>query len=97
MSWSLRFSDPIILKDGAKLATLREAVAYLGKTVPRADRNMPAVLTAAQILTAAAEQGHPVEFARVATLQAINRHAVRVFDPARKDPHWGRRKLARDR
>ena len=27
---------------------------------------------------------------------AGNRHAERVFNPSRKDPHWGRRKLSRD-
>jgi hypothetical protein len=26
-----------------------------------------------------------------------NRRVERMFDPSRKDPHWGRRKLARDR
>src|SRR6266404_582450 len=26
-----------------------------------------------------------------------NRHVERVFDPSRKEKHWGRRKLARDR
>jgi hypothetical protein len=45
----------------------------------------------------AAEHHGPVEFARIATLQAINRHVERVFDPSRKEKHWGRRKLARDR
>ena len=30
-------------------------------------------------------------------MQAINRHVEHVFDPSRKDKHWGRRKLARDR
>jgi len=29
--------------------------------------------------------------------QALNRHVERVFDPSRKDHHWRRRKLARDR
>jgi hypothetical protein len=47
-------------------------------------------------LTNAAEHGGPVEFARIATLQAINRDVERVFDPSRKDTHWGRRKLKRD-
>lgn len=97
MPWSLRFTDPIILKDGSKLATLREAIAHLGKTIPKADHAMPAVTTAAEILTGAADGALPVEFARIATLRAINRHVVREFDPSRKDPHWGRRKLARDR
>jgi hypothetical protein len=27
----------------------------------------------------------------------LNRHVERVFNPERKDLHWGRRKLARDR
>jgi hypothetical protein len=27
----------------------------------------------------------------------LNRHVERVFDPSRKEKHWGRRKLARDR
>jgi hypothetical protein len=43
------------------------------------------------------EYAGPIEFARIATLRAINRHVERVFDTSRKDKHWGRRKLARDR
>jgi hypothetical protein len=35
-------------------------------------------------------------FARAATLQAIRRNDVQVFNPDRKDPHWGKRKLKRD-
>jgi hypothetical protein len=79
------------------LRTLQQAVAYLGKTIPKAERDMPEVLTAAEMLTRAAEDdGWPVEFARIATLQAIHRHAKRVFNPDRKDTHWGKRKLKRD-
>jgi hypothetical protein len=96
VSWSQRFAEPIVLPDGAKLATLRQAIAHLVKTVPAAERSSPAVLTAAELLTNAAEHGGPVEFARIATLQALNRHAVRVFNSDRKETHWGRRKLARD-
>jgi hypothetical protein len=96
VTWSLRFAEPIALPSGAKLATLREGIAHLVKTVPTSDRNSPTVLTAAELLTSAAEHG-PVEFARTATLQAINRNMGRVPDPTRKDPYWGRRKLARDR
>jgi len=97
VSWSLRFDEPIVLPDGAKLATLHEAVAHLGKVIPKSDYGMPSVTTAAKLLTLAAEHGEPVEFARIATLQALNRHQVRQFNPDRKDPHWGSRKLARDR
>ena len=94
MSWSFRFDEPIVLPDGAKISTLREAVAHLSKVVPKSDHDMPAVTTAAERLTLAAEHGGPIEFARIATLQALNRHRVRQFsDP--KDPHWVRRKLRR--
>jgi hypothetical protein len=96
VSWSLRFAEPIVLEDGSKLATLRDAIAHLVKLIPKAERNMPEILTASDLLTNAAEHGGPVEFARIATLQAINRHVGRVFDPSRKDKHWGRRKLKRD-
>ena len=97
MSWSLRFAEPIVLEDRAKLTTLRQAIAHLVKTIPAAKRGSPTVLTAAELLTNAAEHGGPVEFARIATLQALNRHAQRVFNPDRKETKWGRRKLARDR
>jgi hypothetical protein len=30
-------------------------------------------------------------------MQALNRHVVREFNPDRKEHHWGKRKLARDR
>jgi hypothetical protein len=84
------------LDDGSKLSTLREAISHLGKIIPKAEHDMPEILTAAELLTKAAEHGGPVEFARIATLQAINRHVERVFDPSRKDTHWGKRKLKRD-
>ena len=84
-----------MLPDGIKLASLRESIAHLGKTIPAAERRLPAVLTAAEMLTAAAEHGGSVEFARIATLRALNRHAVRVFNSDRTATHWSRRKLKR--
>lgn len=71
MCWSLRFAEPIVLPSGAKLATLRDAISHLGKTIPKSDHEMPSVTTAAELLTLAAEHGGPVEFARIATLQSI--------------------------
>ena len=97
MSWDQGFAEPIVLDDGSKLSTLREAIAHLGKIIPQSEHDMPDVQTAADLLTKAAEHGGPVEFARIATLRAINRHVVRVFDASRKDTKWARRKLARDR
>jgi hypothetical protein len=91
--WSKRFDEPIVLDDGT---TLRNAVECLAKTVPKAEHNHPSVLTASDHLTRSAEQNYPMFFARTATLQAIHRNVERVFNPDRKDHHWGRRKLKRD-
>jgi hypothetical protein len=35
-------------------------------------------------------------FARIGLMRALNRHVERVFDPSRKDHHWGKQKLKRD-
>jgi hypothetical protein len=96
VSWSQRFAEPIVLEDGTRLTTLLDAIAHLAELIPKAERNMPEILTAAELLTNAAEHGGPVEFARIATLQAINRHVGRAFNPDRKEHHWGKRKLKRD-
>ena len=40
--------------------------------------------------------GVPTMLARIGVMRALNRDAERVFDPSRKDTHWGRRKLKRD-
>jgi hypothetical protein len=50
-----------------------------------------------QALILVAERDGPTMFARIGVLRALNRHVERVFDPSRKEHHWGRRKLARDR
>jgi hypothetical protein len=93
--WSTRFDEPIMLDDGTKLTTLREAVQYLARTVPKAELNHEMVLIAADHLTRSAEQDYPLFFARAATLRAIHRNDEPVFTD-RKDQHWGKRKLKRD-
>jgi hypothetical protein len=35
--------------------------------------------------------------AHVGMLRALNHHVERVFDQSRKDTHWGKRKLKRDK
>jgi hypothetical protein len=85
VSWDSRFAQPIELPGGVKLASLREAIVHLVNTMPSSERGgMPVVLTAAELITNAAEHGGPVEFARIATVRAINRHAKRDFNPDRK-------------
>jgi hypothetical protein len=50
-----------------------------------------------EMLLLVAEHDGPSLFARIGVMRALNRHVERVFEPSRKDKHWGRRKLARDR
>lgn len=96
MSWDSRFAEPIELPGGVKLASLCEAIVHLVNTIPASERSMPVVLTAAELITSAAEHGGLIEFASIATFRAINRNVEGLFDPSRKDHHWGRRKLKRD-
>jgi hypothetical protein len=54
---------------GAELKTLKKAIAYLAKTVPKAEQNMPEVLAAAEALTNAPEREIAWMFtARIATV-----------------------------
>ncbi len=50
-----------------------------------------------QALLLVAEHDGPTMLARIGVMRALNRHVERVFNSSRKDHHWGRRKLARDR
>jgi hypothetical protein len=81
VSWDSRFPEPIELPCGAKLASLREAIIHLVNTVPSSERATPVVLTAAELITSAAERDAPIEFARIATLRALNRHVECVLNP----------------
>jgi hypothetical protein len=85
------------LPGGGKLFTLKDAIAWLAKEIPQSEHGMKEVQTAARCVTEAAENDGPMIFARIGVMQAINRHVERVFNPDRKDHHWGKRKLARDR
>jgi hypothetical protein len=50
-----------------------------------------------EALILVATLGGPTMFARIGIMQALNHHVERVFNPDRKEHHWGKRKLARDR
>jgi hypothetical protein len=47
---------------------------------------------AMQALLLVAEHDGPTMFAQIGVMRALNRHVERVFDPSRKDKHWGRLK-----
>jgi hypothetical protein len=96
MTWSRRFEDPVILPDGHKLVTLRDAGDYITK-LPKAEHEAPEWQAAMEALILVATSGGPTMFARIGVMRALNRHVERAFNPDRKDTHWGKRKLARDR
>ena len=95
MPWSTPFEDPIPLPDGRRLLTLRDAASYITK-LPKAEHSAPEWQAAMEALILVAEKGGPTMLARIGVTRALNRHVERVFNPDRKDHHWGKRKLKRD-
>jgi hypothetical protein len=51
---------------------------------------------AMQALLLVTEHDGPPTFACIGLMRALNRHVERLFDPSRKDHHWGKQKLKRD-
>jgi hypothetical protein len=94
--WSRKFEEPIPLRKGRQLVTLRDAATYITK-LPKAEHMAAEWQAAMEALILVATLGGPTMFARIGVLRALNRHAECVFNPDRKDTHWGKRKLARDR
>lgn len=95
MSWDDRFTEPIPVAGRGPLVTLRDAATYI-TGLQKAEQDEPRWQTAIHVLMQAADHGGPVEFARLGMAQALHPREP-VYDTSRKDPHWGKRKLARDR
>jgi cob(I)alamin adenosyltransferase len=92
--WKRAFDEPIALPRGGRLATLEEA----GRSkLPKAEHEASEWQAAMEALILVATLGGPAMFARIGVVRALNRHTERVFNRDRKETHWGRRKLARDR
>ncbi len=93
--WQREFDDPIPLPRGRQLVTLQDASTYITK-LPKAEHEAEEWQAAMEALILVATSGGPTMFARIGVMRALNRHVEHVFDPSRKDKHWGRRKLKRD-
>ena len=78
------------------MRTLRDAASYI-MALPGKTRQSDEWQAAIEALLMAAEDRGPLMHARIGMMRALNRHVERVFNPSRKDTHWGKRKLARDR
>ena len=92
--WQREFGDPIPLPNGKPLVTLRDAAVYI-TSLPKKESGLPEWQAAIEALMLVARSG-PTMMARIGVMKALNRHVERVFNPDRKDTHWGKRKLKRD-
>jgi hypothetical protein len=95
MPWSRPFDDPVTAAS-KPLRTLRDAGNYIA-ALPRKEQESAEWQAAAEALILAAEGRGPLMHARIGMLRALNRNLVREFNTDRKDTHWGKRKLKRDR
>jgi hypothetical protein len=93
--WSRKFDEPISLPGGRVLVSLRDAANHITK-LPRPEAESPEWQAAIEALILVADLNGPTMFARIGVVRALNRGQVREFNPARKDHHWGKRKLKRD-
>src|SRR5882762_9303798 len=89
--WTRPFDDPISLPRGRQLVTLKDAAAYIQK-LPEAEQQLAEWQAAVEALLLVVEHTGPTMMARIGVLRALNRHVERVFDPSRKERHWGRKK-----
>jgi hypothetical protein len=93
--WNRPFEDPVLLPDGLELIMLKNAADYV-MALPNSEQKHERWLAAIEGLIMAAEGRGPMMHARIGMLRALNRNVERVFS-SRKEHHWGKRKLARDR
>jgi hypothetical protein len=95
--WKRPFDDPIPLPRGRQLVTLDEDAGRYITRLPKAEHEAAEWLAAMEALILVATSGGPTMFARIGVMRGLSRGYVREFDTSRKDTHWGKRKLARDR
>jgi hypothetical protein len=94
--WKRPLDDPIPLPRGRQLVTLEDAVKYIQK-LPKAEQHLAEWQAAVEAMLLVVDHNGPTMMARIGVMRAPNRHVERVFNPVRKDTHWGKRKLVRDR
>jgi len=94
MSWDTLLPAPIPVPGSKPLVSLRDAGMLIQK-LPKSQADLPAWRTATEALMLAAEERGPLMHAEVGLRKALQREPV--YDSSRRDPHWGRRRQARDR
>jgi hypothetical protein len=82
VAWFKRFVDPIVLPDGRKLLTLRDAAEYI-TALPKAEHDAADWQVAMEVLLLVAELDGPEMLARIAVMKALNRHSAKPTRPTR--------------
>ena len=85
MSWDLPFSEPIPLPDGGSLNRLLDAGAYIS-ALPKKEHDAQPWQSAMHCLLQAADNGGPIEFARISMMQALYPKGTPVYQYVDKDP-----------
>jgi hypothetical protein len=83
LSWDQRFFDPIILPNGRKLVTLRDAALYITK-LPKAEQQEPEWQAAAEVLILIGEHGGDPMMAHIAMMRALHRHEPKAAPAPRR-------------
>lgn len=100
MSWSTALNTPVLLPEGGVLNTLHDVRAHV-LSLPDTERDEDAWHTVAETLLYAADAGGPwLDFARIATMQALYQHVEQKYGPGKAtapEMKFRRRKLARRR
>jgi hypothetical protein len=94
LSWSREFADSILLPNGRKLITLKDAATYI-TSLPKKEAALPEWQTAIEVLMLCSRGGDPM-MARIGVMKALHRNVVLEFKSDRRETHWGKRKLKRD-
>jgi hypothetical protein len=79
------FYDPIVLPDGRKLLTLRDAAEYI-TSLPKAEHAAADWQIAMETLLLVAECDGPEMLARIAVMKALNRHGMKTTPASRRKP-----------
>ena len=73
MAWFKRFYDPIILPDGRKLLTYRDAAEYIS-ALPKSEQDAADWQIAMETLLLVAERNAPEMLARIAIVKALDQN-----------------------
>jgi hypothetical protein len=92
--WKRPFDNPIPLPRGRQFVTLEDAGAYITE-LPKVEQQLEEWQAAVEALLLVVKHNGPTMMARIGVMRALNRNVERVFNPDRKDTHWGKRKLKR--